>query len=110
MGEPSRDCCGDRLSMILAGDAGFGYMGRLMATADPAGFPSRAARIDAALQRRNYSPALRDRIERLLDGSEDRERLRCCNSGCYVCANELRAIVAEIEGGGGSASASVCSR
>ncbi|MBA2481730.1 MAG: hypothetical protein H0V44_13790 [Planctomycetes bacterium] len=59
----------------------------------------RAERIESALARRNYSPAMRTRIEGLLDGREDRDRLRCCNSGCYVCANDLRAILAEIEGG-----------
>lgn len=60
----------------------------------------RATRIDQALARRNYSPVLRQRIERLLDGVEDRERLRCCNSGCFVCVQELKAILAEVEGGG----------
>ncbi len=59
----------------------------------------RAARIDHALAKRNYSPVLRVRIERLLDGVEDRERLRCCNSGCFVCVQELKAILAEVEGG-----------
>jgi hypothetical protein len=63
----------------------------------------RSARIESALARRNYSPAMRDRIERLLDGREDRDRLRCCNSGCYVCANELRAIIAELENDAGPA-------
>lgn len=58
----------------------------------------RAARIDQALARRNYSPVLRARIERLLDGVEDRTRLRCCNSGCFVCVQELLAILAEVEG------------
>lgn len=59
----------------------------------------RAARIDQALAKRNYSPVLRLRIERLLDGVEDRARLRCCNSGCFVCVQELQAILAEVEGG-----------
>ncbi len=59
--------------------------------------PERTARIDAALARRNFTPTLRRRIERLLDGEEDRTRLRCCNSGCFVCVNELKEIVAEIE-------------
>jgi hypothetical protein len=59
----------------------------------------RAARIDQALAKRNFSPVLRVRIERLLDGVEDRERLRCCNSGCFVCVQELKAILAEVEGG-----------
>jgi hypothetical protein len=58
----------------------------------------RTTRIDLALAKRNYSPALRQRIERLLDGEEDRTRLRCCNSGCFVCVQELLAIVDEIEG------------
>ena len=57
----------------------------------------RAARIDAALARRHYSPALRGRIERLLDGHEDRRRLRCCNSGCYVCSTTVLEILVEIE-------------
>jgi hypothetical protein len=59
----------------------------------------RATRIDHALAKRNFSPVLRVRIERLLDGVEDRERLRCCNSGCFVCVLELKAILAEVEGG-----------
>jgi hypothetical protein len=59
----------------------------------------RAALIDAALARRNYAPELAPRIERLLDGVEDRARLRCCNSGCYVCAQELLAILGEVESG-----------
>ncbi len=58
----------------------------------------RTARIDHALAKRNFSPVLRVRIERLLDGEEDRERLRCCNSGCFVCVQELKAILAEVEG------------
>lgn len=57
----------------------------------------RAARIDAALARRCYAPHLRARIECLLDGREDRTRLRCCNSGCFVCAQQLLNIVAEVE-------------
>lgn len=59
----------------------------------------RTARIDAALAKRNYAPALRERIERLLDGREDRTRLRCCNSGCFVCVQQLLAIVGEVEAG-----------
>lgn len=59
----------------------------------------RVARIDLALARRNYSPVLRLRIERLLDGIEDRGRLRCCNSGCFVCVQELLAILREVEEG-----------
>lgn len=58
----------------------------------------RTARIDLALAKRNYSPVLRVRIERLLDGLEDRARLRCCNSGCFVCVKELQAILVEVEG------------
>ena len=61
----------------------------------------RAARIDAALAKRNYSAALRTRIACLLDRSEDRARLHCCNSGCFVCAQELLDIVAEVEAGEG---------
>jgi hypothetical protein len=57
----------------------------------------RTARIDQALAKRNYSPMLRQRIERLLDGEEDRARLRCCNSGCFVCVQELLAILDEVE-------------
>ncbi|MBA3937644.1 MAG: hypothetical protein H0X38_09285 [Planctomycetes bacterium] len=57
----------------------------------------RDARIEAALARRNYSSALRGRIARLLDGEEDRTRLKCCSSGCFVCAQELLDIVAEVE-------------
>ncbi len=59
----------------------------------------RATRIDQALAKRNYSPVLRERIERLLDGQEDRARLRCCNSGCFVCVQELMAILTEVEMG-----------
>lgn len=55
--------------------------------------------IEAALARRRFSPILKPRIEALLDGREDRARLRCCNSGCFVCARELRAIVDEVESG-----------
>lgn len=68
----------------------------------------RVARIDQALARRNYSPVLRSRIERLLDGVEDRARLRCCNSGCFVCVQELLAILAEVEGGDAGAPSSTC--
>ncbi len=57
----------------------------------------RTALIDAALAKRNYSINLRVRIERLLDGVDDRRRLFCCNSGCYVCTQELLAIVEEVE-------------
>ena len=57
----------------------------------------RTACIEAALARRCYAPHLRERIERLLDGREDRTRLRCCNSGCFVCAQQLLDIVAEVE-------------
>ena len=58
----------------------------------------RSARIEQALAKRNYSPVLRQRIERLLDGEEDRKRLRCCHSGCFVCVQELQAILREVEG------------
>ena len=57
----------------------------------------RATVIEAALVRRNLAGHLRRRIERLLDGVEDRTRLRCCNSGCFVCTDELLAVVIEIE-------------
>ncbi len=53
--------------------------------------------IEAALARRQYSPVLKPRIEALLDGREDRARLRCCHSGCFVCVLELQAILAEVE-------------
>ena len=58
--------------------------------------------IEAALARRCYAPHLRERIERLLDGREDRTRLRCCNSGCFVCAQQLLDIVAEVESADGT--------
>lgn len=57
----------------------------------------RAVLIEAALARRQYSPVLKPRIEALLDGREDRARLRCCHSGCFVCVLELQAILAEVE-------------
>jgi hypothetical protein len=53
--------------------------------------------IDAALAKRNFSRNMRVRIERLLDGVDDRRRLFCCNSGCFVCTQELLAIVLEVE-------------
>jgi hypothetical protein len=59
--------------------------------------PRRIDLIDAALARRNYARELIPRIEGLLDGREDRNRLHCCNSGCYVCAQELLAILGEVE-------------
>jgi hypothetical protein len=59
----------------------------------------RVALIEAALDRRNYARELRPRIEGLLDGRECRSRLHCCNSGCYVCAQELLAILGEVEAG-----------
>lgn len=61
--------------------------------------PPRDALIEAALAKRNYSPVLKRRIEFLLDGVEDRTRLRCCNSGCFVCSQELLNIVNEVEAG-----------
>lgn len=57
----------------------------------------RTAVIDAALARRNFSVNLRVRIERLVDGVDDRKRLFCCNSGCFVCVKELLAVVEEVE-------------
>jgi hypothetical protein len=57
----------------------------------------RQAAIEAALARRNFAAELQPRIERLLDGIEDRHRLRCCNSGCYVCVQQLLAILEEVE-------------
>ncbi len=59
----------------------------------------RAQLIEDALARRKYSPYLRRRIECLLDGTEDRARLHCCNSGCFVCAQQLLAILTEVEDG-----------
>jgi len=59
----------------------------------------RAARIQEALARRNFSPYLGERIADLLDGREDRARLSCCHSGCFVCVLELQAILGEIEEG-----------
>ena len=53
--------------------------------------------IEAALAKRNFSRELAPRIERLLDGVEDRHRLRCCSSGCYVCVRELLAVLDEVE-------------
>jgi hypothetical protein len=64
---------------------------------DPAEETRRDALIEAALARRNYSPVLKRRIGFLLDGTEDRTRLRCCNSGCFVCSQELLNIVNEVE-------------
>jgi bacterioferritin-associated ferredoxin len=57
----------------------------------------RQAIIDEALAKRSYSPRLRPRIERLLDGVEDRRQLHCCSSGCFVCTETLREILAEVE-------------
>ena len=57
----------------------------------------RAAIIDAALARRNFGPQLRPRIEGLLDGREDRARLSCCNSGCFVCVEDVKKILTEVE-------------
>ncbi len=57
----------------------------------------RAQVIDAVLARHNFGPQLRLRIERLLDGAEDRTRLHCCNSGCYVCVQDLLRILDEVE-------------
>ncbi len=57
----------------------------------------RCAIIDEALAKRSYSPRMRARIERLLDGIEDRRHLHCCNSGCFVCTHTLQEILAEVE-------------
>ncbi|MFM2092112.1 MAG: hypothetical protein RLZZ127_2601 [Planctomycetota bacterium] len=57
----------------------------------------RTAVIEEAIARRNYSPRLRPRIERLLDGIEDRRLLHCCNSGCFVCTRTLIEMLDEIE-------------
>ena len=59
--------------------------------------PDRTALIEAALERRGCAAFLRGRIEALLDGREDRERLTCCHSGCAVCVEDLKAVVAEVE-------------
>ena len=61
------------------------------------------ADIDAVLARHNLSPVLVPRIRRLLEGQEDRHRLRCCNSGCFVCVKDLCTILAELESAPGSA-------
>jgi hypothetical protein len=63
----------------------------------------REARIQEALARRNFSPFLSARIVDLLDGREDRTRLSCCHSGCFVCIQELLAILGEVEAGRGGA-------
>lgn len=68
----------------------------------------RSRRIHAALARRRFSPILKPRIEALLDGREDRARLRCCNSGCFVCVRELLAILTEVETGVPVAATPVC--
>jgi hypothetical protein len=57
----------------------------------------RAAAISRALERRQFAAELAPRIERLLDGIEDRARLRCCSSGCYVCVQQILAVLAEVE-------------
>lgn len=57
----------------------------------------RAEAIRVALERRQFAAELAPRIERLLDGIEDRRRLRCCNSGCYVCVQQLLAVLQEVE-------------
>lgn len=57
----------------------------------------RAALIIARLKERGLTPQLRPRIEGLLDGREDRNRLQCCHGGCYVCVFELKAVVEEVE-------------
>ena len=81
----------------IATDCTVGY--RVAMASEPAALPTpdRAALIEAALARREYSPVLRRRIEFLLDGVEDRARLRCCNSGCFVCSQQLLEILAEVE-------------
>lgn len=55
------------------------------------------AAIDVVLARRNLSPVLVPRIRRLLEGQEDRQRLRCCHSGCFVCVEELKSVLTELE-------------
>ncbi len=59
----------------------------------------REVRIQEALARRGFSPYLGHRISDLLDGREDRARLSCCHSGCFVCVQELLAILGEVEEG-----------
>jgi hypothetical protein len=58
---------------------------------------SRHEAIERALAKRNYASELEPRIERLLDGIEDRRRLHCCSSGCFVCVQQLLAILDEVE-------------
>ncbi len=57
----------------------------------------RAALIIERLKEHGLAPQLRPRIEGLLDGREDRNRLSCCNGGCYVCVFALKAVVEEVE-------------
>lgn len=57
----------------------------------------RAEVIITCLKERGLTPHLRPRIEALLDGREDRERLHCCHGGCYVCVFELKAVVEQVE-------------
>jgi hypothetical protein len=53
--------------------------------------------IDEALERHRFGAHLRTRIERLLEGVEDRRRLTCCNSGCFVCVEDLKIVLREVE-------------
>lgn len=57
----------------------------------------RAAVIIAKLKERGLTLQLRQRIEALMDGREDRNRLQCCHGGCYVCVFELKSVVEEVE-------------
>lgn len=56
--------------------------------------------IRQAVDRRGWHPVVGERVARLLDGREDRARLRCCGSGCLVCVLELRRALAEVEAAG----------
>lgn len=66
----------------------------------------RAALILHHLELRGLTPHLRPRIEALLEGREDRTRLRCCHGGCYVCVEELKAIVVAVEAAVGDSTSS----
>jgi hypothetical protein len=57
----------------------------------------RPALINDSLKRNGLHPALRARIEGLLDGRENRACLRCCAGNCLVCVHTLLAVVREVE-------------
>ncbi len=57
----------------------------------------RDALIAAEVERHGWHPSLCAWIADLCDGRQDRTRLRCCNSGCFVCKRDVLAIVAKVE-------------